>query len=149
MKPFLGLLLLPLALIASVASLAQQSIPKIALTAKTIAIRNDTKTGEVPDGALEQLKRWGHFTVVDDTDTADIVLRFDKKTDREKQSNQSTNDDGTTSYSGGMTFSSQVHMRAYLKGADSPFYTTQTGDSKKKAGITCVTSFQKAWIEAR
>ena len=149
MKPFLLPLWLSLALIAPVATLAQVSIPQTALAAKTIAIRNDTKTGEVPDGALEQLKRWGHFTVVDDTDSADIVLRFDKKTDREKQSSQSTNDDGTTSYSGGMTFSSQVHMRAYLKGADAPFYTTQTGDSKKKAGITCVTSFQKAWIEAR
>jgi outer membrane lipopolysaccharide assembly protein LptE/RlpB len=149
MKRFLRLLLLPLALIAPVTALAQQSIPKVALSAKTIAIRSDTKTGEVSDGALEQLKRWGHFTIVDDTDTADIVLRFDKKTDREKQSSQSTNDDGTTSYSGGLTFSSQVHMRAYLKGADSPFYTTKTDDSKKKAGISCVTSFQRAWNEAR
>ena len=104
MKPLRHSLMLSLAFIASVAALAQQSIPPAALTAKTIAIRNDTKTGEVPDGALEQLKRWGHFTVVDDTDTADIVLRFDKKTDHEKQSSQSTNDDGTTSYSGGMSF---------------------------------------------
>ena len=86
---------------------------------------------------------------MDDTDSADIVLRFDKKTDREKQSTQSTDAQGNASYSGSMTFSSQVHMRAYLKGADSPFYTTKTDDSKKKAGISCVTSFQKAWIEAR
>jgi hypothetical protein len=86
---------------------------------------------------------------VDDTDSADIVLRFNKKTDREQQSSQSTDDNGTTTYSGGMTFSSQVHMRAYLKGADSPFYTTKTDDSKKKAGVSCVTSFQKAWNEAR
>jgi hypothetical protein len=149
MKPFFRPLLLSLALIASVAAPAQQSIPQIALTAKTIAILNDTKTGEVSDGALEQLKRWGHFTVVDDTDSADIVLRFDKKTDHEKQSSQSTDDKGTTSYSGGLTFSSQVHMRAYLKGADSPFYTTKTDDSKKKAGISCVTSFERAWIETR
>ena len=149
MKPFLRPVLLSLAFAAAVASPAQESIPRIALAAKTIAIRNDTKTGEVSDGALEQLKRWGHFTVVDDTDSADIVLRFDKKLDREKQSSQSTNDDGTTSYSGSMSFSSQVHMRAFLKGADSPFYTTQTGDSKKKAGISCVTSFEKAWIETR
>ena len=152
MKPLLRSILLPIALLAlntAVTTLAQQSIPPAALAAKTIAIRNDTKTGEVSDGALEQLKRWGHFTVVDDTDTADIVLRFDKKTDREKQSSQSTDDKGNTSYSGGMTFSSQVHMRAYLKGTDSPFYTTKTDDSKKKAGISCVTSFQKAWIEAR
>jgi len=149
MKPSLRPLLLALALIASVTTLAQQSIPPAALAAKTIAIRNDTKTGEVSDGALEQLKRWGHFTIVDDTDSADIVLRFDKKTDREKQNSQSTNDDGTTSYSASMSFSSQVHMRAYLKGADSPFYSTQTGDSKKKAGINCESSFQKAWIETR
>jgi hypothetical protein len=149
MKPFLRPLLLPLAFIAAVATLAQGPMPRPALAAKTIAIVNDTKTGEVSDGALEQLKRWGHFTVVDDTDSADIVLRFDKKTDREKQNSQSTDDKGQTTYSGTLSFSSQVHMRAYLKGADSPFYTTKTDDSKKKAGISCVTSFEKAWIEAR
>ena len=149
MKPFLCPLLLPLALIAVVATPAQESLPRIALAAKTIAILNDTKTGEVSDGALEQLKRWGHFAVVDDTDSADIVLRFDKKTDRGKQSSESTDDKGTTTYSGSLTFSTQVHMRAYLKGADSPFYTTKTDDSKRKAGISCVTSFEKAWIEAR
>jgi hypothetical protein len=149
MKPFLRPLLLPLAFIAAVATLAQGPMPRPALAAKTIAIVNDTKTGEVSDGALEQLKRWGHFTVVDDTDSADIVLRFDKKTDREKQNSQWTDDKGQTTYSGTLSFSSQVHMRAYLKGADSPFYTTKTDDSKKKAGISCVTSFEKAWIEAR
>ena len=148
MKPFLRPLLLPLALIAAVATLAQESIPRIALAAKTIAILNDTKTGEVSDGALEQLRRWGHFTVVDDTDSADIVLRFDKKTDRGKQSSESTDDKGTTTYSGSLTFSTQVHMRAYLKGADSPFYTTKTDDSKRKAGISCVTSFETAWLQA-
>jgi hypothetical protein len=149
MKPFLPCLLLPLAFIAAVSSLAQEAIPRVALAARTIAILNDTKTGEVSDGALEQLKRWGHFTVVDDADRADIVLRFDKKTDREKQNSQSTDDKGSTSYSATMSFSSQVHMRAYLKGADSPFYTTKTDDSKKKAGLSCVTSFEKAWIETR
>ena len=149
MKPFLRPLLLPLAFIAAVATLAQGPMPRPALAAKTIAIVNDTKTGEVSDGALEQLKRWGHFTVVDDTDSADIVLRFDKKTDREKQNSQSTDDKGQTTYSGTLSFSSQVHMRAYLKGADSPFYRTKTDDSKRKAGISCVTTFERAWIEAR
>jgi hypothetical protein len=148
MKPCFRSLSLPLAFIATVATLAQGKIPRIAFAAKTIAILNDTKSGEVSDGALEQLKRWGHFTVVDDTDSADIVLRFDKKTDREKQNSQSTDDKGSTTYSGTLSFSSQVHMRAYLKGADSPFYTTKTDDSKRKAGVSCVTSFQKAWIEA-
>jgi hypothetical protein len=80
-------------------------MPKAAFAAKTIAILNDTKTGEVSDGALEQLKRWGHFTVVDDAGSADIVLRFDKKTDREKQNSQSTDDKGTTSYSTTLSFS--------------------------------------------
>ena len=149
MKPFLRLLLLPLAFISRCCDARAGVYTQIALTAKTIAILNDTKTGEVSDGALEQLKRWGHFTVVDDIDSADIVLRFDKKTDREKQNSQSTDDKGTTSYSATLSFSSQVHMRAYLKGADSPFYTTKTDDSKRKAGISCVTSFERAWIETR
>ncbi len=95
------------------------------------------------DGALEQLKGWGHFTVVDDADSADIVLRFDKKTDRERQNSESTDEKGTTTWSGSMTFSSQVHMRAYLKGTNSPFYTTQTSESKKKAGVSCVTSVSR------
>jgi hypothetical protein len=149
MKPFLRAVLLPLAFVAVVATLAQEPMPPAVFAAKTIAILNDTKTGEVSDGALEQLKRWGRFTVVDDADSADIILRFDKKTDREKQNSQSTDEKGTTSYSGTLTFSSQVHMRAYLKGSDSPFYTTKTDDSKKKAGVSCLTSFQRAWIEAR
>ena len=149
MKPFLRTCLFLLVSLAVVAPRAQEPMPRAAFAAKTIAILHDTKTGDVVDGALEQLKGWGHFAVVDDVDSADIVLRFDKKIDREKQNSQSTDDKGTTTWSGGMTFSSQVHMRAYLKGSDSPFYTTQTGDSKKKAGVSCVASFQKAWIEAR
>lgn len=124
-------------------------MPQAALTAKTVAIVNDTKTGAVTDGATEQLQRWGYFTVVDDADNADIVLRFDKKTDHERQNNQSTDANGQTSYSTTMTFSHQVHMHAYLKGADAPFYSTQTDDGKKKAGVTCVTSFEKAWLAAR
>jgi hypothetical protein len=149
LKLFFRSLFFTLALFVFVAAPAQEPMPQAALAAKTVAILNDTKTGEVSDGALEQLKRWGRFTVVDDSDSADIVLRFDKKTDREKQNKQSTDDKGTTSWSTTMSFSSQVHMRAYLKGSDTPFYTTQTDDSKKKAGVTCVTSFEKTWLEAR
>lgn len=149
MKPLLRALVLSLAFFAVVAATAQEPMPRAALAAKTVAILNDTKTGEVSDGALEQLKRWGRFTIADDADSADIVLRFDKKTDREKQNNQSTDEKGTTSWSATMTFSSQVHMRAYVKGSDTPFYTTKTDDSKKKAGITCVTSFERAWLDSR
>jgi hypothetical protein len=147
MKLFFRACLIPIVLVVAVATLAQGPIPQAAFAEKTIAVVNDTKTGDVSDGALEQLKGWGHFIVVDDADSADIVLRFDKKTDREKQNSQSTDEKGTTTWSGGMTFSSQVHMRAYLKGSNSPFYTTQTGESKKKAGVSCVTSFQKACMD--
>lgn len=149
MKPLLRALLPLVAVSAVVAVAAQQPMPRAAFAAKTVAILHDVKTSEVSDGAHEQLQRWGHFTIVDDADSADIVLRFDKKTDREQKNSQSTDDKGNATWSGGMTFSSQVHMRAYLKGSDTPFYNTQTGDSKKKAGENCVTSFEKAWLDAR
>jgi len=85
---------------------------------------------------------------VDDTDGADIVLRFDKKTDREKQSSQSTDEKGTTTYSGAELFLPGSYA-GLSEGADSPFYRTKTDDSKRKAGISCVTTFERAWIEAR
>ena len=149
MKGSLRFLLFAVVFIGGISSRAQQPLPRSVFEARTIALVNETKTAEVIDGAMEQLTRWGHFTVVDDAESADIVLRFDKKTDREKQSSQSTDEKGTTSWSGGMTFSTHVHMRAYLKGANSPFYTTETEDSKKKAGVSCVARFQKTWIEER
>lgn len=147
MKPLLRVLLLLLVVVVAVP--AQQPMPRAAFAAKTVAILHDEKTSEASDGAHEQLQRWGHFTIVDDADSADIVLRFDKKMDREQKNSQSTDEKGATTWSAGMTFSSQVHMRAYLKGSDTPFYTTQTGDSKKKAGENCVTNFEKAWLDAR
>ena len=55
MKLFLRALLFPLAFFALVAAQAQEPMPRAAFTAKTVAILNDTKTGEVSDGALEQL----------------------------------------------------------------------------------------------
>ena len=124
MRPFLCALLLRLALAAIVAAPAQEPMPRPFLP-RTIVILHDTKTGEVSDGALEQLKRWGRFTIVDDADSADIVLRFDKKTDREAKQ-PVDRQKGTTTWSGTMTFSSQVHMRAYLKGSGSPpFFATE------------------------
>lgn len=101
MKLFFRACLIPIVLVVAVATLAQGPIPQAAFAEKTIAVVNDTKTGDVSDGALEQLKGWGHFIVVDDADSADIVLRFDKKTDREKQNSQSTDEKGTTTWSGG------------------------------------------------
>lgn len=148
MKLFLRAVVPVLSASITIAAAAQNPMPKAAFAAKTVAIENNTKAGAVKDGALEQLQRWGHFTVVEDVDSADIVLRFDKKTDHERTNSQSTDDKGQSSWSAGMSFSSQVHMRAYLKGEDAPFYTTQTGDDKKKAGVTCVTSFENAWLEA-
>jgi hypothetical protein len=40
-------------------------------------------------------------------------------------------------------------MKVYLKDADTPFYTTKTDDSKKKAGISCVNDFRTAFRAAR
>lgn len=142
---------IPPALIASaLAQTAPGPLPKAVFTAKTVAIVNDTHTDAVTDGAIEQLKKWGHFTVVDDPDSADITLRFDKNKDRDGRSSQKTDANGNpTDYGYSLTFSSTVHMRAYLKGSDTPFYLTKSDDSKKKAGVACVSSFEGAYLDAR
>jgi hypothetical protein len=128
----------------------QKPFPKEVFTAKTVIIFNDTHTDGVEEGAVEQLKKWGHFTVVDDSDNADIILRFDKNKEHDGRNTQKTDDKGnSTDYGYSMTFSTQIHMKAYLKGSDTPFYTTKTDDSKKKAGTTCVTNFQSAYLVAR
>ena len=144
-----------LLLIAFVAgpAFAQSSpnaLPKAVFAAKTIALINDTHTDAVADGAIEQLKKWGHFTVVDDSDNADITLRFDKNKDHDGRSTQKTDANGNpTDYGFSMTFSSTIHMKAYLKGSDAPFYTTKSDDAKKKAGVSCISSFESAYLDAR
>jgi hypothetical protein len=128
----------------------QKPFPKEVFTAKTVIIFNDTHTDGVEEGATEQLKKWGHFTVVDDPDNADITLRFDKNKEHDGHSTQKTDDKGSpTDYGYSMTFGSSIHMKAYLKGSDAPFYTTKTDDSKKKGGSTCITNFQSAYLTAR
>ncbi|GGG96844.1 hypothetical protein [Silvibacterium dinghuense] len=150
MKPFARPAAFALVASFALVAAAQSPMPKAAFTAKTIAILNDTKTGEVTDGALEQLKRWGHFTVIDDPESADIVLRFDHKTERDGRNTQKTDANGNpTDYGYTMSFSSEVHMRAYLKGSETPFYTTKSSDGKKKGGQSCVSSFEDAWLAER
>lgn len=125
-----------------------QPFPKAALTAKTVVIVNNTHNDAVTEGAIEVLKRWGRFTIVDDSDAADLVLTFDKKTEHEGASTQKTGDDGKPDTNYSVSFSSSIHMKATLKGGDSSFYTTTTGDSKKKAGAGCVLDLQRAYLEA-
>jgi len=143
-----------IALVASVAvSLTQaqmqvKPLPKAALTAKTVAIVNNTHNDAVSEGALEALKRWGHFTIVDDSDTADITLTFEKKNEHEGTSTQKTGDDGKPDTNYSLTFSSSIRMKAMLKGADSAFYSTTTGESKKKAGAGCILDLQRAYLAA-
>jgi len=140
----------PILAASALAQAASGPMPKAVFSAKTIAIINDTHTDAVTDGAVEQLKKWGHFTVVDDPDSADITLRFDKNKDRDGRSSQKTDANGNpTDYGYSLTFSSSVHMRAYLKGNDSPFYSTKSDESKKKAGVACVSSFEGAYLDAR
>jgi len=152
-KPiFLPALLLAILIAAPARLPAQQDVkpfPKAALAAKTVAIVNNTHQDGVVDGATEALKRWGRFTVVDDPDSADITLVFDKKSEHDKTTTEKTGDDGKTESGFSMSFSSAIHMRATVKGSDAAFYTTTSGDSKKKAGGGCISDLQRAYLAAR
>ena len=130
------------------AAYAQKAItpfPKEALAAKTVAIVNNTHNEAVTEGAIEALKRWGRFTVVDDSDIADLTLTFDKKSEHDGASSQKPGDNGKPDYSYSMSFSSSIHMHAALKRSDTSFYSTTTSESKKKAGAECVTDLQRAY----
>ncbi len=143
------LLRLLLGLLLAGSALAQRKpFPRQVFTAKTVAILNHTHNDGVEEGALESLKRWGKFAVVDDPDTADIVLSFDKKGDHEGKSTAKDNADGKPpDYSYSMSFGSSITMKATMKGGDAPFYVATTSDSKKKAGITCILDLQNAYLE--
>lgn len=123
--------------------------PKPALAAKTVAIVNSTHNDAVSEGAVDALKRWGKFTIVDDSDAADITLTFEKKSEHEGNSSQKTGDDGKPNSSYSMSFSSSIKMKATLKGEEKDFYSTTTGDSKKKAGEGCVLDLQRAYLSSR
>jgi hypothetical protein len=92
------------------------------------------------------LKRWGRFTIIDDSDLADITLTFDKRSEHDGSSSQTTGDDGKPSSSYSLSFSSSIHMIAVAKGADRSFYATTTSESKKKAGAECITDLQNAFL---
>ena len=131
------------------AQIDPKSFPKAVFAAKTVAILNSTHSDEVEKGAVEVLQRWHRFTIVDDPDTADVILTFDKKSAHEGKDSQKTDSTGKpTEYGYGISFSSSITMKASLKGSDTPFYTTKTGDSKKKAGATCVNNLEAAYLEA-
>ncbi|MEI9981663.1 MAG: hypothetical protein WDN23_22245 [Edaphobacter sp.] len=146
---------LALCLFFAASALAQRKpIPRPVFAAKTIAIVNHTHNDAVETGAIESLKRWGKFTIVDDPDTADIVLTFDKNNEREGKSTQTSkdNNDGKspeTSYNYSMSFGSSITMKATMKGTATPFYTATNSDSKKKGGASCVVDFQSAYIQDR
>jgi hypothetical protein len=130
---------------SSPAQVNGNAFPAAAKTAKTVAIINDTHVDAVGEGAADALRAWGRYRVIDDPDTADITLRFDKSKDHSGQDSQKPDPtSGQTNYSYSMSFSTSIHMKVYLKDADSPFYTTRTDDSKKKAGMSCVSDFRSA-----
>jgi hypothetical protein len=146
---------LALCLFFAASALAQRKpIPRPVFAAKTIAIVNHAHNDAVETGALESLKRWGKFTVVDDPDTADIILTFEKVSEHESKSTQTSkdNNDGKqpeTSSGFSMSFGSSLTMKATMKGSATPFYTATNGDSKKKGGAACVVDFQGAYIQDR
>ena len=150
MKRALAVLITALSLLGYLAAQSSASFPPAVLTAKTIAVVNDTKSGPVADGAVTALKAWGQFTVVDDPDTAELTLRFDKASQHEGLTTEKTDAVGkTTDRNYSLSFSSQIRMRAYYKDASAPFFTTKTDDSKTKAGISCVNDFRNAYRVAR
>jgi len=133
---------------AAYAQVNLRPLPKEALAAKTVAIVNNTHSDAVSEGAVEALRRWGHFTLVDDSDAADVTLTFEKKSEHEGTSTQKTGDDGKPDTNYSVTFSSSIRMKATLKGGGSAFYSTTTGESKKKAGAGCIIDLQRAYLAA-
>ena len=128
----------------------RNAFPAAVLSAKTVAVVNDTRDPGVTKGAETALQSWGQFTVVDDPSAADITLRFDKTRERSGTSTQGT--DPNTSkpdYGYSVSISSSIHMHAYTRDGDAPFYATKTDDSKAKAGMSCVNDFHTAYRTAR
>ncbi|MBB5058234.1 hypothetical protein HDF16_002948 [Granulicella aggregans] len=142
---------LPAILLATTLAVSAQStvkpFPKPALAAKTVAIVNNTHQEGVTEGATDAIKRWGHLTLIDDADAADITLVFDKKSEHEKSTTQKTGEDGKPESTFSMSFSSAIHMHASLKGAPTAFYSTTSSDSKKKAGEACILDLQHAYLD--
>lgn len=144
-RAFTTLAAIWIALVVGVAA-QSSSFPPAVFTAKTIAIVNDTTSSAVSDGATNALRAWGQFKVVDDPDTADVTLRFDKSKEHQGQDSHKSDANGNpTDYGYSMTFSSAIHMKAYIKGSETPFYTTKTDDSKAKAGMSCVEDFRNVY----
>lgn len=126
-----------------------KAFPAALTNAKTVAIVNDTHTAAVSEGAIAALRAWGRFTVVEDPDTADVTLRFDKNKEHSGQDSQKPDPNtGDPSYSYSMSFNTSIHLKVYLKDADTPFYSARTDEAKKKAGMACVSDFRSA-MQAR
>ena len=135
---------------AAWAQTGKAPFPDGVFAAKTVAIVNDTHTPGVEKGAAEALQAWGQYKVVDDPQLADITLRFEKNRQRDGRDSQTKDPNGKdTSYSYSMSFSSSIHMSAFLKDGDKPFYSTTTDDSKAKAGTSCINSFHTAYRDSR
>lgn len=124
-------------------------IPPAALAAHTVAIVNETHNEDVEKGAEAAIRDWGKLRLVDDPDTADVTLHFDKTREHDGESSHKTDADGNpTDYSYSVSFSSKIHMHAYLKNGYTPFYSTTTDDSKRKAGVSCVDDLRSAYRAA-
>jgi hypothetical protein len=130
-----------------VAGAAQSSsFPPSVFSAKTVAIVNETTSSAVSDGAASALHAWGQFKIVDDPDSADVILHFDKSKGHQTQDSHKSDSNGNpTDYGFSISVSSAIHMKAYVKGSDTPFYTTKSDDSKAKAGISCVEDFRNIY----
>ena len=106
---FLAEIFIFLALSASTA----QGIPAETYHAKTVFIRNNAGGAPLENAAVEELRKWGRFTVADDEASADIIIVFSKNgvQNTEKSENKKDGTCRETSY--GASFSPGATVRAY------------------------------------
>lgn len=116
MRKTLAILLLSA---SAVAKTVHAPLPPEAYTAKTIAIVNHVGSQKLTDKAYEELQKWGHFTVVQDPASADVVLVLTK-------TRYST---GASAYTTGSNTSitedsvTDVTTSFILKGQTDPFFS--------------------------
>jgi hypothetical protein len=94
------------------ASHKKSPVPESVTSAKTIYVVNGTEFESVGDTAYEELGKWGHYQVVHDSKSADLILHFFEVT-REGASGASTfevNMFATAGDSGDRLFQSGNHF---------------------------------------
>jgi len=134
--------------LASSASTAQ-GIPAETYHAKTVFIRNNAGGAPLENAAVEELRKWGRFTVADDEASADIIIVFSKNGVQNTEKSENKNDGTCRETSYGASFSPGATVRAYMKGhgpgpGSLPFWQDGCGGmTQKSRGKGCIDAFKK------